>query len=410
MTKDLSECTILAVDDTEVNLDLLVETLGDLYEVIVAVNGFDALEIVASAPPDLILLDIMMPGMDGYEVCRRLKADDRSRDIPVIFITAMGESEDEAKGLELGAIDYLTKPINPPIVQARVKNHLQLKLAQEELARQNEILEIKVQERTRELARTMEEKERIQSELRLARQIQQDALPTVFPPSPEAENVEIFARMEPAKEVGGDYYDFFLIDQDHIGVVVADVSGKGVPAGLFMMRTRTLLRSASSHNLSAAAAISKTNDSLAKDNPSAHFVTVFYFICNLNTGLITFCNAGHPPPLIVNQGKTLGLAERTPSLVNPAVGAMEEIEYHDSLLQLEPGESLVVFTDGVTEPVNTQEEMFGEERLAAVIEAHGHDSTQDICQRIFAELDEFQTGLEPFDDITVLLFKFLRCR
>ncbi|MBF0525675.1 MAG: response regulator, partial [Deltaproteobacteria bacterium] len=217
MTKDLSECTILAVDDTEINLDLLVETLGDLYEVIVAVNGFDALEIVASAPPDLILLDIMMPGMDGYEVCRRLKADDRSRDIPVIFITAMGESEDETKGLELGAIDYLTKPINPAIVQARVKNHLQLKLAQEELARQNEILEIKVQERTRELARTMEEKERIQSELRLARLIQQEALPTVFPPIPEAENVEIFARMEPAKEVGGDYYDFFMIDKDHIG-------------------------------------------------------------------------------------------------------------------------------------------------------------------------------------------------
>ncbi|MBF0509160.1 MAG: SpoIIE family protein phosphatase [Deltaproteobacteria bacterium] len=409
MTKDLSECTILAVDDTEINLDLLVETLGDLYEVIVAVNGFDALEIVASAPPDLILLDIMMPGMDGYEVCRRLKADDRSRDIPVIFITAMGESEDETKGLELGAIDYLTKPINPAIVQARVKNHLQLKLAQEELARQNEILEIKVQERTRELARTMEEKERIQSELRLARLIQQEALPTVFPPIPEAENVEIFARMEPAKEVGGDYYDFFMIDKDHIGVVVADVSGKGVPAGLFMMRTRTLLRSAASHNLSAAAAISKTNDSLATDNISAHFVTVFYFICNLKTGLITFCNAGHPPPLIINQGKTLILAERTQSIVNPAIGVIEEVEYHDSLLQLEAGESLVVFTDGVTEPVNTREEMFGEERLAAVIEAHGHGSTQDICRRIFAELDEFQTGLEPFDDITVLLFKLLRC-
>ena len=154
--RGISNCTILVVDDNEINVDILVETLNGDCDVAVALDGQSALEYIGNDPPDLILLDIMMPDMDGYEVCRRLKADDRFRLIPIVFVTAMGEIEDEAHGLELGAIDYIIKPISPPIVRARVKNHLALKLAREELARQNDILEIKVQERTRELSLTQD--------------------------------------------------------------------------------------------------------------------------------------------------------------------------------------------------------------------------------------------------------------
>lgn len=154
--RNLSDCTVMVVDDTETNIDILVETLGEDYDVSVAMDGETALEDVASNPPDLILLDIMMPGMDGYEVCYHLKNDARYRDIPIIFVTAMSEVQDETKGLDLGAIDYLTKPISPPIVKARVRNHLELKLAKEELTQQNEILELKVQERTKELILTQE--------------------------------------------------------------------------------------------------------------------------------------------------------------------------------------------------------------------------------------------------------------
>jgi putative two-component system response regulator len=146
----------MVVDDAEANLEILGEILADDYEVVVAMDGFSALEIIREDQPDLILLDIVMPEMDGYEVCARLKADPVTRDIPVVFVTAMGEVADEAKGLALGAIDYLVKPVNPPIVKARVKNHLELKLAKEELLQQNEILEIKVQERTKELALTQD--------------------------------------------------------------------------------------------------------------------------------------------------------------------------------------------------------------------------------------------------------------
>ena len=154
--RDLTNCTVMVVDDTETNVDILVETLGDEYEVSVAMDGETALEYALEEQPDLILLDIMMPGMDGYEVCRRLKDNPETGNIPVIFVTAMSEVEDETRGLQLGAIDYLTKPISPPIVQARVRNHLELKLAKEELQNQNVILEARVLERTRELALTQD--------------------------------------------------------------------------------------------------------------------------------------------------------------------------------------------------------------------------------------------------------------
>ncbi|MCA1988256.1 MAG: two-component system response regulator [Desulfarculus sp.] len=154
--KALSECSVLVVDDTEANLDILVEALGDSYDVAVAVDGESALEAVEESPPDIILLDIMMPGIDGYEVCRRLKADPRHAKIPVIFLTAMTEVENKTRGFQMGAVDYVTKPFEILEVQARVKTHLSLMLASRELQMQNEILEIKVAERTRELALTQE--------------------------------------------------------------------------------------------------------------------------------------------------------------------------------------------------------------------------------------------------------------
>ncbi|TYT73675.1 two-component system response regulator [Desulfobotulus mexicanus] len=150
------DCTLMVVDDTETNIDLLLDTLGPEYEVMVAIDGPTALEHAKASPPDLILLDIMMPGMDGFEVCRRLKQDARTKDIPIVFITAMNEVLDEHKGLALGAVDYITKPFNPAIVRVRVHNHLSLKLAKEALADQNASLEERVRERTKELEQTQD--------------------------------------------------------------------------------------------------------------------------------------------------------------------------------------------------------------------------------------------------------------
>ncbi len=154
--KELEDCTVLVVDDTEANVDILVDALGDLYDVSVAMDGESAMETVAEEPPDIILLDIMMPGMDGYEVCGRLKSDPATAKIPVIFLTAMTEIENKTKGFQLGAVDYITKPFEVMEVQARLKTHLSLVMASRELEMQNEILEIKVQERTLELAQTQD--------------------------------------------------------------------------------------------------------------------------------------------------------------------------------------------------------------------------------------------------------------
>ncbi|MDY0162340.1 two-component system response regulator [Desulfobotulus sp.] len=156
MVREPQDCTLMVVDDTETNIDLLLDTLGTEYEIMVAIDGPTALEHAKANPPDLILLDIMMPGMDGFEVCRRLKQDSRTRNIPIIFVTAMNEALDEHKGLALGAVDYITKPFSPPIVRMRVRNHLALKLAQEALAVQNATLEDRVRERTQELERTQD--------------------------------------------------------------------------------------------------------------------------------------------------------------------------------------------------------------------------------------------------------------
>jgi len=179
---------VLLVDDTPANIKVLMETLKDDYRIVAAVNGQRALQLAAADPnPDIILLDVMMPEMDGYEVCARLKANAKTRDIPVIFVTAMSDTRDETKGFELGAVDYITKPIGPPVVSARVKNHLELKKAREILKNQNLIPERRVDERTREMLKLQRSefdlrvaKEKVENELNIAAQIQKSILPSTL--------------------------------------------------------------------------------------------------------------------------------------------------------------------------------------------------------------------------------------
>jgi len=260
---------------------------------------------------------------------------------------------------------------------------------------------------TEDLARTTAENERIQSELRLAHDMQQSVLPKLFPPFAQAESIEIFARMEPARDVGGDYYDFFLVDDAHMGALVADVSGKGVAAGLFMMVVRTLLRSHAMGNLSAADAVSKVNAMIAPDNPSCMFVTLFYFVCDVETGKVTFCNAGHNPPLRLSGDRVEILTTERGSGQGVAVGILDDAEYSDAELVLAPGESLVLYTDGVTEPVDRNNKMYGEERMLQCIERHASSPNERICTEVYEEVIRHQEGLEQFDDITILFFKFL---
>jgi serine phosphatase RsbU (regulator of sigma subunit)/HAMP domain-containing protein len=259
---------------------------------------------------------------------------------------------------------------------------------------------------TADLARTTADKERFEAELRFAHTVQQELLPKVFPPYPGAKQVEIFARMEPAREVGGDYYDFFPISSDHVAALVADVSGKGVGAGLFMMRVRTLLRDNAQRNLSAADTLKRVNQLIVPDNPSFMFVTMLYLICDMRTGQITLCNAGHPSPLLIRQGETQELPVPSEGHHAP-LGIKEHVNYQDISLNLQAGDSLLFFTDGVTEAIDQKEIMYGEQRLFEIVKQNASGPLHEICDRIITDVNRHQQGLEQFDDITLLLFKYL---
>jgi len=401
--------TVLVVDDTPENIDLLDNVLNQDYNVKAALNGEKALKIAGSEnPPDIILLDIMMPGMDGYQVCRRLKSDPKTQDIPIIFVTSMSEVEDETRGLEVGAVDYITKPISPMIVKARVKNHLELKKAREYLKNQNKILELRVEERTGEvldLQRVEFElraaQEKVENELNIAAQIQRSILPSDFPVFPEYDGFDLYAMMTPAREVGGDFYDFFFVDDDHLAVIVADVADKGVPAALFTMVSRTIFRSIARQRKSPSQVMTEANDLLCEGNDTGMFVTTFLAYYHLPTGRLTYSNGGHNPALLFGPE---GLCREFACKHGPALGVRPGLMYTEDVDTLEPDQVLIMYTDGVTEACSPDDELFGMDRFTKLVCNCESLNLSQMFDRIDKDLKEFQQG-NLFDDITVLALK-----
>lgn len=399
---------VLVVDDEPNNLKLLKQILSAHYRLAFAPNGPIALEIVQKVQPDLILLDIMMPEMDGYEVCQRLKADPRTQNTPVIFVTAKSDEDDEAKGFAMGAVDYITKPISAPIVQGRVKNHLELKQAREYLKCQNEILEVRVEERTREILELQQvefelrsAKERIDYELNLAAQIQKSILPSTFPAFPQHKEFDIYAMMLPAQEIGGDFYDFFLVEDEHLVVIIADVAGKGVPAALFMMNTRTTFRSIAKQLKSPSEVLTEANDLLCVGNETGMFVTAIIAYYHLPTGLLTYSNGGHSPPLLSVAENTYRELGQTHGSV---LGGKSGIAYREDVHQFEPGQTLILYTDGVTEARSPNNEFFGLGRLKNFLATCNTPNVSEMCHQLDKSLKNFQQG-DQFDDLTVLALR-----
>jgi sigma-B regulation protein RsbU (phosphoserine phosphatase) len=388
-----SKPVVLAVDDTPENLDVVKGILAGDYTVKAAINGQMALKIIEKAPPDLILLDIMMPGMSGYEVCERLKADPDTRDIPVIFLTAMEQTTDEAKGFELGAADYITKPVNPPILEARVRTHLALKFAMDDL--QSAYAVIKKQ------------KDRMQEELNVGRDIQMSMLPMEFPPFPDRSEFDLHALLKPAREVGGDFYDYFFVSDDEICLVVGDVSGKGVPAALFMAVTKTMLKTSALGDPSPASIFTRVNDELSADNPASMFVTMFLALVNVRTGEFRYSNAGHNPPYLIHKGKGFTCLNQRHG---PIIGAMPGIAYKESDGQLVENDTLYIFTDGVTEAMDADGNLFSERRLEEFFGRQDDATSKSIADASLQEVEEYALGIEQADDITILAFRFSRSK
>jgi sigma-B regulation protein RsbU (phosphoserine phosphatase) len=240
----------------------------------------------------------------------------------------------------------------------------------------------------------------LQQELDVARRMQQSILPTRFPQRPD---LALQATMLPAKEVGGDFYDYFWLDEARIGLVIADVAGKGVPAALFMAVARTLLRATATGASGPAECLSRANDLLAKDNESATFVTVFYAILDTRSGLLRYANGGHNLPCLLAPDGSLSVLPQSEGI---ALGVMDSMEFEEGQLLLAPGSALLLYTDGVTEAFDTGRQAFGEERLAEVLRAGARDDAEALVARLLAAVQDFARDAPQADDITCLALRF----
>ena len=377
---------VLAIDDTPENLDIVKAILTPEYKVKVATNGALALKIVNSQPPDIILLDVMMPEMDGYEVCRRLKSDPSTAEIPIIFLTTQDQTADEAEGFSLGAADYIHKPVNPQILKARVATHVALKQSIDDLHELSEAL--------------AQAKERMEKELKVGHDLQKSMLPDVVP---DSKHFELCASMDAAREVGGDFYDYFMLNDRELWFCVADVSGKGVPSALFMAMTKILLKSHSREDRTSSKVMTRVNSILAEDNPECMFVTVFLGIMEVSTGTITYTNAGHNLPLIK---RTDGTVHKVPDSHGPILGVREG-EYGESVIELGPGDTLLVYTDGVTEAMDIEERLYSDQRLVNVLQTTELPTAESMLKTVRASVDDFSRGAEQADDITMIALRYL---
>jgi len=380
----IPEKLILIVDDTPTNIGVISGALKDSYKTKVATNGPKALELAAAEEkPDLILLDVMMPDVDGYEVCSRLKADPATREIPVIFLTGQTSPDDETRGFEVGAVDYVHKPFSPAVVKARVRSHILLRESRAQLAAQLLALN---------------------NELEMARQIQLSILPQSLP---KLQGLAIAARYLPMTSVAGDFYDFIRIDDKHLGILIADVSGHGLPSALIASMLQVALTAQVPHASDPAKVLSGLNKALC-GKFTGNFVTAAYVYVDLETSRMRYAAAGHPP-MLQHRRSTL----TTSRIVENGLilGVFDEAAYETLDLPLEPGDRHVLYTDGIPEAANAAQKFYGTDRFANFIEKHDALGAEQFADAFLTELANWtgqSIGQGQNDDVTLLLFDFKR--
>jgi len=418
--KNKAKANILVVDDTVANLRLLSKILSTHgYLVRLARDGELALTSARFNPPDLILLDITMPGMNGYQVCTQLKADERTRDIPIIFISALNEVLDKVKAFSVGGVDYITKPFQVEEVLARIETHLTLRKQQNRLTQKNEQLAVANSAITSLNQRLKEENLRMSAELEVTRRLQKMVLPT----EEELANIkglEIAVYMEPADEVGGDYVDVLQYN-GRIKIMIGDVTGHGLESGVVMLMTqaavRTLLTS-EEHDptrfLSILNRMIYDNLQRMQTNKSLTLTMLDYFPTSapsLKAGhkKITIGNfrlsGQHEELIIVRQAGQVELVD-TMDLGIP-LGLEDDIsDFIDQrIIKLHPGDGIVLYTDGITEAENMAGEQYGLERMCMIVSRHWAQKAVAIKQALIEDLHQFIGSQKIYDDITLLVLK-----
>ena len=370
--------SILLVDDNPTNLQVLFQTLeGVGCKLLVAKNGEIALSIAGKALPDLILLDIMMPGIDGYEVCRQLKANRATSSIPVIFLSALGDTEDKVKGLQLGAVDYVTKPFQPDEVIARVNTHLTIHRLKREVESQ---------------------KDQLEHELEVVSEVQRKLLPKQLP---VIDGFRLGVHYETSRYAGGDYYDVLELPDNCWGFLIADAEGHSAPAAVLMAMTCALFRSYPGSAADPAEVIHYLNEHLCKvADPS--FMTALYAFYDASAHTMRMARAGHPLPMVFRNSDQKAIELNCPG-VYPLGIEPYEIEIPVTEVKLEPGDRFLIYTDGLTERFDEEGQTYGEERLLKLLATDSAHDPQGVIGAIMADVEQFAGELPADDDQALLL-------
>ena len=389
---------VLVVDDNAVNRKLLNVILVKAgYNVAEAVDGEDALEQAFAFMPDLFLLDVMMPKMDGYEVCAVIKQDGRTRDVPIIFLSARSGAEDKVRGLDVGGVDYITKPFHQQEVLARVRNQLKIRSLTQQIMRANEEL--------------LQKQRYLDQDLRAAAGIQESLLPRQ---APGIKNVEIAWSYKACDQIGGDIFNVMRLDEHYLAFYMLDVSGHGVPAALVTVSVHQSLGPQTGFVAKRRLTVPPYYEivppgevlrHLNKEYPFERFdkfFTIVYVVLNFRTGGLQYSNAAHPYPILIRADGSLEILDKGGGIIGvDTFHAFEEEEK-----QLYSGDKLILFTDGLIEAENDRGEFYGEDRLRSLLQELRHEPIQSLLDGISDTLSTFTQGRKPRDDVSLLGISF----
>jgi len=381
---------IMVVDD-EPDLQMLIlqkfrkKIHNDDYEFYFAENGLEALTVLNDTKDiSLILSDINMPKMDGLTLLQRLQEVEEAA-LKTVIVSAYGDMENIRTAMNRGAFDFVTKPIDFTDLETTIERGLkEIRYMRDNLKQKNQL-------------------SAVQQDLDTASRIQQKILPQDFPAFPDRKEFEIYAEMHTAKEVGGDFYDYFFIDEKHLGFVIGDVSGKGVPASIYMAVSRTMLKAIASQLHDPAECLQTVNSMLIPESDLTTFVTVFYGVLNTETGHVKYCNGGHNLPYHVKEDGSVVQVENTEGLL---LGKIEPIQFQTKEIQLNPGDKIFLYTDGLTEAMNENDELYEDERVEQYLRTHSKDSDGKLLRGIIVDTLKFMNKAHQSDDITLLVLEY----
>ncbi len=383
------EAKVLIVDDNERNRKILREVVLNLgHNPLFAENGHIAIDKIMSDTPDIVLLDIFMPEMDGYEVLARMKGDSALKNIPVIMITAFDDMNSVVRCIEQGADDYLVKPFNHELLKARIKGSLEKKL---------------LNDKNRELlVKVLAQQDQIEEALAIARNVQEAMLPAEEQLK-QFKNVRIDTFYRAATSIGGDFYHVFEYGDNRVAFFIADISGHGPAAALIVAALKTVIENERAHCPDPDQFINIINRTLIKVVPESYFATLFFCVADFSDNSLTYCLAGHPSPILMGEKYENPILFKTNG---GPVGFIESMEFNQDKIKFSTGDKLFLYSDGLFEMRGTDEEIYGMERLADKVDSLKNKDGKTIIETLVKEVDLFWNGNSDCDDVAIIVVEF----